>query len=125
MAVRGGFLRSPELTHNILVIRCLIASALPSSIHPCPPGPPGSDPTLEDKYNMDSTSLTLLGLDLFDIRKDKEEAFEYFVCVIIDSLNRMVANICLCVAGHGTDLGFPLQRSASSQTMSLPLGLLL
>lgn len=30
---------------------------------------------------MDPTSLTLLGLDLYDIRKDKEESFECFVCV--------------------------------------------
>jgi len=34
---------------------------------------------LEYKYNMDPTSLSLLGLEYFDIRKDKEEAFEYFV----------------------------------------------
>jgi len=34
---------------------------------------------MEYKYNMDPTSLALLGLEHFDIRKDKEEAFEYFV----------------------------------------------
>ncbi|KAF8625535.1 hypothetical protein AX15_005302 [Amanita polypyramis BW_CC] len=34
---------------------------------------------LEHKYNMDPTSLALLGLEYFDIRKDKEEAFEYFM----------------------------------------------
>ncbi|KAI9458076.1 hypothetical protein HD554DRAFT_2140860 [Boletus coccyginus] len=33
----------------------------------------------EDKYNMDPTSLVLFAIDLFDIRKDREEAFEYFV----------------------------------------------
>lgn len=34
---------------------------------------------LEHQYNMDSTSLLLIALELLDIRKDKEEAFEYFV----------------------------------------------
>jgi hypothetical protein len=34
---------------------------------------------LEHKYNMDPTSLVLIALELFDIRKDREEAFEYFV----------------------------------------------
>ncbi|KAG6816296.1 hypothetical protein H0H87_007179 [Tephrocybe sp. NHM501043] len=34
---------------------------------------------LEHQYNMDPTSLVLLGLEQFDIRKDKEEAFEYFI----------------------------------------------
>lgn len=33
----------------------------------------------EDKYNMDPTSLALLALELSDIRKDKQEAFEYFL----------------------------------------------
>ena len=34
---------------------------------------------LEHKYNMDPTSLALIALELADIRKDKEEAFEYFL----------------------------------------------
>ncbi|KAF5371858.1 hypothetical protein D9615_009561 [Tricholomella constricta] len=34
---------------------------------------------LENQYNMDPTSLVLIGLELFDIRKDKEEAFECFI----------------------------------------------
>ncbi|KAG6917007.1 hypothetical protein DXG01_004272 [Tephrocybe rancida] len=34
---------------------------------------------LENQYNMDPTSLVLLGLEQVDIRKDKEEAFEYFI----------------------------------------------
>ncbi|EKM58211.1 uncharacterized protein PHACADRAFT_182579 [Phanerochaete carnosa HHB-10118-sp] len=37
-----------------------------------------SGPT-EACFNMDPTSLVLLGLDHFDIREDREEAFEYFV----------------------------------------------
>ncbi|TFK27210.1 hypothetical protein FA15DRAFT_666721 [Coprinopsis marcescibilis] len=38
-----------------------------------------SSDELEHQYNMDPTSLALLGLELADIRKDKEEAFEYFL----------------------------------------------
>lgn len=34
---------------------------------------------LEHQYNMDPTSLVLIGLELFDIRKDREEAFECFL----------------------------------------------
>ncbi|KAH6909000.1 thiamine pyrophosphokinase [Coprinopsis sp. MPI-PUGE-AT-0042] len=34
---------------------------------------------LEHQYNMDPTSLALIGLEHADIRKDKEEAFEYFL----------------------------------------------
>ncbi|KAG6886909.1 hypothetical protein C0992_001672 [Termitomyces sp. T32_za158] len=34
---------------------------------------------LEHQYNMDPTSLVLLGLEQFDIRKEKDEAFEYFI----------------------------------------------
>ena len=33
----------------------------------------------EAKYNMDPTSLVLIGLDLSDIRENKAEAFEHFV----------------------------------------------
>lgn len=34
---------------------------------------------MEQQYNMDPTSLALIALELSDIRKDKEEAFEYFL----------------------------------------------
>lgn len=34
---------------------------------------------LEHQYNMDPTSLILIALELLDIRKHKEEAFEYFL----------------------------------------------
>ncbi|GJE96604.1 hypothetical protein PsYK624_128030 [Phanerochaete sordida] len=33
----------------------------------------------EARYNMDPTSLVLMALDHFDIREDREEAFEYFI----------------------------------------------
>lgn len=33
----------------------------------------------DSKYNMDPTSLALLGLQYSDIREDDEEAFEYFM----------------------------------------------
>ncbi|KAL1682954.1 hypothetical protein EV122DRAFT_202715 [Schizophyllum commune] len=34
---------------------------------------------MEHQYNMDPTSLILIGLDLYDIRKQKREAFEFLV----------------------------------------------
>jgi len=34
---------------------------------------------LEHQYNMDPTSLALIGLELSDIRKERDEAFEYFL----------------------------------------------
>jgi thiamine pyrophosphokinase len=39
----------------------------------------GGDTELEKQYNVDPSSLALLGLELLDIRKDKEGAFEYFM----------------------------------------------
>jgi thiamine pyrophosphokinase len=47
----------------------------------CTPAVFNSSQELEHQYNMDPTSLVLIGLELFDIRKDKEEAFECFVYV--------------------------------------------
>ncbi|KIK17608.1 hypothetical protein PISMIDRAFT_685058, partial [Pisolithus microcarpus 441] len=46
---------------------------------PSAPIPMLYDPDLEVKYNMDPTSLVLFAIELLDIRKDKEEAFECFV----------------------------------------------
>ena len=36
---------------------------------------------MEMQYNMDPTSLVLIALDLYDIRKAKDDAFEYFMYV--------------------------------------------
>ena len=77
VSIHSFFQMNLELNMN--AIRCLIAGPVSASTSPCLPGPPGSDPGLEHKYNLDPTSLTLLGLDLYDIRKDKQEAFECFV----------------------------------------------
>jgi len=59
----------------------LIIGPVPVSLVPAPSAPPGSadDDDFEFKYNMDSTSLGLLGIDFFDIRKDREGAFEFFI----------------------------------------------
>jgi hypothetical protein len=38
----------------------------------------GSSSEAESPFNMDPTSLTLTALELFDIRKDYDKAFEYF-----------------------------------------------
>ncbi|KAG2351492.1 hypothetical protein BDR07DRAFT_1443909 [Suillus spraguei] len=52
---------------------------IPQEISPCAPVPMLYDSSLEYKYNMDPTSLVLYAIELYDIRKDKEEAFECFV----------------------------------------------
>lgn len=54
---------------------------IPQEISPCAPVPMLCDSSLEYKYNMDPTSLVLYAIELYDIRKDKEEAFECFVYV--------------------------------------------
>jgi hypothetical protein len=63
----------------------LIVGPVPESMSPFV-----SDPLLyhashelEHQYNMDPTSLLLLALELFDIRNDKEEAFECFMWVLL------------------------------------------
>ncbi|EJF64649.1 hypothetical protein DICSQDRAFT_178276 [Dichomitus squalens LYAD-421 SS1] len=59
----------------------LIIGPVPESISPPPTGvyPWLLDITSEMPYNMDPTSLVLVALDLYDIRKAKEDAFEYFI----------------------------------------------
>ena len=59
----------------------LIVGPVDVSLSPCVSNPFVYDPNLEQKYNMDPTSLVLTALELFDIRKDKDEAFEYLVYV--------------------------------------------
>ncbi|KAI0368742.1 hypothetical protein BV20DRAFT_437053 [Pilatotrama ljubarskyi] len=59
----------------------LIVGPVPESISPVPSNmyPWTTSVTEEAKYNMDPTSLALIALDLHDIRKAKEDAFEYFI----------------------------------------------
>lgn len=60
----------------------LVVGPVPETLSPCTSGayPWAQSPlTVESKYNMDPTSLVLVALDLYDIRKAKEEAFEYFM----------------------------------------------
>ncbi|KAI0635665.1 hypothetical protein C8Q77DRAFT_1098832 [Trametes polyzona] len=59
----------------------LIVGPVPESISPAPSNmyPWTTSVTEEAKYNMDPTSLALIALDLYDIRKAKEDAFEYFI----------------------------------------------
>lgn len=42
-----------------------------------------SEAAAANKYNMDPTSLALIALELCDIRKERAEAFEYFLCVVV------------------------------------------
>lgn len=57
----------------------LIVGPVSETVSPLQAYPYGSDPEVEKQYNIDPSSLALLGLELLDIRKDKEEAFEYFM----------------------------------------------
>ncbi|KZT29876.1 hypothetical protein NEOLEDRAFT_1127765 [Neolentinus lepideus HHB14362 ss-1] len=58
---------------------CLISGPAPGTIG-CRSGCTLSlNQAAEQRYNMDPTSLMLLGCDLLDLRKEEEEAFEYFL----------------------------------------------
>ncbi|KAI0072534.1 hypothetical protein K474DRAFT_1711513 [Panus rudis PR-1116 ss-1] len=61
----------------------LVTGPVPESLSPPTvsiyPWAGEADDSVEAKYNMDPTSLVLLGLELSDIRDDKTEAFEYFI----------------------------------------------
>jgi hypothetical protein len=59
----------------------LIVGPVPESLSPTPATSLVFDASreMEEQYNMDPTSLALIALELSDIRKDKEEAFEYFL----------------------------------------------
>ncbi|KAI9061040.1 hypothetical protein FKP32DRAFT_1594716 [Trametes sanguinea] len=59
----------------------LIVGPVPETVSPVPSNvyPWTTSVTEEAKYNMDPTSLALIALDLYDIRKAKEDAFEYFI----------------------------------------------
>jgi len=57
----------------------LIVGPVSEALSPCPPSSMGSSSSeAESSFNMDPTSLTLTALELFDIRKDYDKAFEYF-----------------------------------------------
>ncbi|KIO09276.1 hypothetical protein M404DRAFT_132603, partial [Pisolithus tinctorius Marx 270] len=74
----SGRLLTPHLEKDQSVIwPSLIVGAVPQELFPSPPIPMLYDPELEVKHNMDPTSLVLFAIELLDIRKDKEEAFEY------------------------------------------------
>jgi len=57
----------------------LIVGPVPQELSPCAPVPAVLEADSEGKYNMDPTSLVLFAIELLDIRKDREEAFECFV----------------------------------------------
>ncbi|THV03214.1 hypothetical protein K435DRAFT_817376 [Dendrothele bispora CBS 962.96] len=59
----------------------LISGPVPDSLAPCIYNSVIFDASheLEHRYNMDPTSLTLRALELFDVKKDREEAFECFL----------------------------------------------
>lgn len=53
--------------------------SVPEMMSPLQAYPYGGDVEVEKQYNIDPSSLALLGLELLDIRKEKAEAFEYFM----------------------------------------------
>jgi hypothetical protein len=57
----------------------LITGPVAEAVSPFALTPLVYDSGMEHKYNMDPTSLTLIALELYDIRKDKNEAFQFFV----------------------------------------------
>jgi hypothetical protein len=57
----------------------LIIGPVGETVSPSASNPLVYDSGLEHKYNMDPTSLVLIALELYDIRKDKNEAFQFFV----------------------------------------------
>ncbi|KAH9959599.1 hypothetical protein BC827DRAFT_1260996 [Russula dissimulans] len=59
----------------------LIVGPVSEALSPYPPAFMGSSSEAESLFNMDPTSLTLTALELFDIRKDHDKAFEYFARV--------------------------------------------
>ena len=59
----------------------LIVGPVSETLSPCYPISMGSSQEAESSFNMDPTSLTLTALELFDIRKDHDKAFEYFARV--------------------------------------------
>lgn len=79
---RSGRLVTIHLEKDQSIIwPCLIHGPYPVAIAPNPHNSVLFDASheLEHQYNMDPTSLVLSALELFDIRKDKEEAFEHFL----------------------------------------------
>ncbi|TFK50118.1 hypothetical protein OE88DRAFT_1661668 [Heliocybe sulcata] len=58
---------------------CLISGPAPRALESRTLAPLSSNQAIEQKYNMDPTSLLLLGSDLLDLRREEEEAFEYLL----------------------------------------------
>ncbi|KAI6042923.1 hypothetical protein EDC04DRAFT_3088289 [Pisolithus marmoratus] len=66
-------------TFTAIAIAWIVTWFLKEELFPSAPIPMLYDLDLEAEYNMDPTSLVLFAIELLDIRKDREEAFERFV----------------------------------------------
>ena len=76
-APRSGRLLTLHLEKADSVIwPSLVVGPVPESLSPYSHGLSDST-TGEQRYNMDPTSMVLVAYDFYDIRQDKEEAFEY------------------------------------------------
>jgi hypothetical protein len=59
----------------------LIVGPVSEALSPSAPNTLPYPSQTEERYNMDPTSLVLIALEFYDIRKDKDTAFEYFLLV--------------------------------------------
>ncbi|KAF8992853.1 hypothetical protein BDQ17DRAFT_1253482 [Cyathus striatus] len=78
----GGRLLTLHLEKEQSIIwPSLIVGPIPDNVSPIMTNTVVFDASyeMEHQYNMDPTSLALIALELFDIRREKEEAFEYFL----------------------------------------------
>ncbi|KZV63792.1 hypothetical protein PENSPDRAFT_589343 [Peniophora sp. CONT] len=73
----------------------LVTGPAPALLNPPPLGP--SPPEVEAVYNMDPTSLALLGLELADVREDADRAFE---CFLRSWLHAQVPSAAMRLATH-------------------------
>ncbi|VDB88428.1 unnamed protein product [Peniophora sp. CBMAI 1063] len=73
----------------------LIVGPAPALLSSPPLGP--SPPDMEAAYNMDPTSLALLGLELADVREDADRAFE---CFLRSWLHAQVPSAAMRLAAH-------------------------
>lgn len=119
---RSGRLLTVHLEKQKSIIwPSLIVGPVPETLSPTPTTSVIFDASIEmeQQYNMDPTSLALVALELSDIRKDKEEAFEYFLLVCNDTFCTIFLLTPFSLDGHGTKHMYHRQRCVSCPTIYL------
>jgi hypothetical protein len=66
-------------------------------------------PANDEKFNMDPTSLSLMAIDMLDIRQERSEAFEYLVYVILFFFFQTIEELMSRLDVHGTSLASRFQ----------------